>query len=57
MDWMSGVTVDGLYDGGSIIDRGSNFFVCHPASYPVGAGGSFPDGKVAGAWSWPLTSF
>jgi len=46
---MSGVTVDGLYDGGSIIDRGSNFFVCHPASYPVGAGGSFPDGKVAGA--------
>jgi hypothetical protein len=28
----------------------------HPASYPVGTGGSFPGGKAAGAWSWPLTS-
>jgi hypothetical protein len=25
-------------------------------SYPVGTGGSFPRGKAAGAWSWPLTS-
>jgi hypothetical protein len=23
----------------------------HPASYPRGNGGSFPEGKVAGAWS------
>jgi hypothetical protein len=28
----------------------------HPASYPMGTGGSFPGGKEAGAWSWPLTS-
>jgi hypothetical protein len=27
----------------------------HPASYPVGARGSFPGGKAAKAWSWPLT--
>jgi hypothetical protein len=28
----------------------------HPVSYPMGIGGSFPGGKAAGAWSWPLTS-
>jgi hypothetical protein len=28
----------------------------HPASYPMGTGVSFPGGKAAGAWSWPLTS-
>jgi len=28
----------------------------HPPSYSMGAGASFPDGKAAGAWSWPLTS-
>jgi hypothetical protein len=28
----------------------------HPAFYPVGTRGSFPGDKVAGAWSWPLTS-
>jgi hypothetical protein len=28
----------------------------HPASYPMGTGGSFPGGEAAGAWSWPLTS-
>jgi hypothetical protein len=28
----------------------------HPASYPVVTKGSFPGGKAAGAWSWPLTS-
>jgi hypothetical protein len=28
----------------------------HPASYKIGAGGSYPGGKAAGAWSWPLTS-
>jgi hypothetical protein len=27
-----------------------------PTSYPMGTGGSFPWGKAAGAWSWPLTS-
>jgi hypothetical protein len=28
----------------------------HPASYPMGTRGSFPEGKAAGAWSWPPTS-
>jgi hypothetical protein len=28
----------------------------HPTSYSVGTGGFFPGGKVAGTWSWPLTS-
>jgi len=30
----------------------------HPASYPMGVGGSFPGHKAAGAWSWafPLPS-
>jgi len=28
----------------------------YPASYLMGIGGSFPGGKAAGAWSWPLTS-
>jgi len=28
----------------------------HPASYPMGTRGSFPGGKAAGTWSWPLTS-
>jgi hypothetical protein len=27
----------------------------HPASYPMGTGGSFLDGKVAGAWSYTST--
>jgi hypothetical protein len=30
--------------------------VVHPASYPMGARGSFSGGKAAGGWSWPLTS-
>jgi hypothetical protein len=28
----------------------------HLASYTMGIGGSFPGGKAAGAWSWPLIS-
>jgi hypothetical protein len=28
----------------------------HPASYPVSTRGSFPGGKAAGEWSWPLTA-
>jgi hypothetical protein len=31
-------------------------YEAHPASYPMGTGGSFPGGKAAGASSWPLTS-
>jgi hypothetical protein len=26
----------------------------HPASYQMANRGSFPEGKAAGAWSWPL---
>jgi hypothetical protein len=28
----------------------------HLASYPMDNGGTFPGGKAAGAWSWPLIS-
>jgi hypothetical protein len=28
----------------------------HPTSYPMGTRVSFPRGKAARAWSWPLTS-
>jgi hypothetical protein len=28
----------------------------HPTSYPMRTGGSFPGGKAAGVWNWPLTS-
>jgi len=28
----------------------------HPASYPMGSRSSFPVGKAAGTWSWPITS-
>jgi hypothetical protein len=28
----------------------------YPTSYPVGTRGSFPGGKAAGVWIWPLTS-
>jgi hypothetical protein len=27
----------------------------HPASYPMGNGGSFLGDKTTGAWNWPLT--
>jgi hypothetical protein len=27
----------------------------HRVSYPMGTTSSFPGGKAAGAWSWPLT--
>jgi hypothetical protein len=36
-----------------IIQTGS---VAHPASFPVDTGVSFPGGKAARGWSWPLTS-
>jgi hypothetical protein len=28
----------------------------HPASSQMGTGGSFPGGKAAARWSWPLAS-
>jgi hypothetical protein len=33
-----------------------NWLWVRPTSYLVGTGGSFPGGKAAEAWSWPLTS-
>jgi hypothetical protein len=35
------------------VQRGSG---AHPTSYPMGTRGSFPGGKAAGVWSWPLVS-
>jgi len=43
--------------GGSILHRVQTGSGAHPTSYPRGTGSSFPGGKVAGTWSWPLTSF
>jgi hypothetical protein len=40
----------------SLHHRVRNGSGAHPASYPMGTGSSFPVGKAAGAWSWPLTS-
>jgi hypothetical protein len=61
-----GIATDyGLDDRGVGVRVGSEFSLlhvvqtgsgAHPASYPMGTGGSFPGGKAAGARSWPLTS-
>jgi hypothetical protein len=40
----------------SLHHRVQNVSGAHSASYQMGTSGSFPGGKVAGAWSWPLTS-
>jgi hypothetical protein len=40
----------------SLHHRVQNGSGAHPASYPMGTRRSFPGGKAAGAWSWPLTS-
>jgi hypothetical protein len=40
----------------SLQHRIQNGSGAHLASYPMGTRGSFPGGKAAGAWSWPLTS-
>lgn len=54
-----------LHCRGSIPDRNKRFSLLFsvqtgsgtdPASYPLGSGGSFPDGRAAGAWTLPLTS-
>jgi hypothetical protein len=49
----------GLDRRGSIADRGKiSFFsiTFRPAPEAHPAGGSFPRGKVAEAWNWPVTS-
>jgi hypothetical protein len=40
----------------SLHHRIQNGSGAHPASYPMDTKESFPGGKAAGAWSWPLTS-
>jgi len=40
----------------SLLHRAQNGSGVHPASYPVETRGSFPGGKAAGVWSWPLIS-
>jgi hypothetical protein len=40
----------------SLHHRVQNGSGAHPASYPMVIRCSFPGGKAAGAWSWPLTS-
>jgi hypothetical protein len=40
----------------SLHHRVQNGSGAHPGSRPMGTRVSFPGGKAAGAWSWPLTS-
>jgi hypothetical protein len=63
-DSSNGISTSYGHDGrGSIPGRSSIFSHsvqtgsgAHPVCYPMGTGGSFPLGKAAEAWSWPLTS-
>jgi hypothetical protein len=64
-DSSAGIAMDyGLDVQRLIPDRGKIFLLrsvhtgsgAYPVYYPVGTEGSFPGGKVAGSWSWPLTS-
>jgi hypothetical protein len=62
------VTIYGLDDRGyrvrfpagagkfSLHHRVQNGSGAEPAHYPMGTRGSFPWGKAAGEWSWPLIS-
>jgi hypothetical protein len=65
--YLSGIALGyGLDDRGvRVPTKGGNFSLlhcvqtgswAHRASYPMGNRNSSPGGKVAGAWSWPLTS-
>jgi len=54
--WMIGFRVPARAGNFSLhhcVQTGSG---AHPVSYPMCTGGSFPGGKLAAAWSWPLTS-
>jgi len=44
------------YGNFSLLNRVQTNSGAHSASYPMGAGGSFPESKATGAWSWPITS-
>jgi hypothetical protein len=61
----TGYGLDDRMIGGSIPGGAGNFSLhhhvqtgsgAHLASYSTGTGGSFPEGKAAGSWSWSLTS-
>jgi hypothetical protein len=45
-----------IYRNFSLHHRVQNGSAAHPASYAMGAGGSFPGGKAADVWNRPLTS-
>jgi hypothetical protein len=55
-DRMNGVRIPAGAGDFSLRHRVQTGSGAHQVSYPVGTGGSFPGGKAAGAWSWPLTS-
>jgi hypothetical protein len=40
----------------SLLHRVQTSSGVHPASYPMGTGSSFPGGKAARTWGWPLIS-
>jgi hypothetical protein len=54
-DWGSRVRFLARARNFSLHHHSQNGSGAHPASYPVGTSGSFPGGKAAVAWSWPLT--
>jgi hypothetical protein len=39
----------------SLHHRVKTGFGAHLAFYPIGTRGSFPKGKAAGVWTWPIT--
>jgi hypothetical protein len=45
-----------LLNKNTVHHRVQNGSGAHTASYPMGTRSSFPGGKTAGVWSWPLTS-
>jgi hypothetical protein len=55
-DWDSRVRFTAGAGNFSLHHRVQNGPGAHPASNPKGTSGSFPGGKAAGAWNWPLNS-
>jgi hypothetical protein len=56
MAWMIGSSSPGRSWEFSLHYRVQTGSGDHPSSYPLGTRGSFPGGKAAGEWSWPVTS-
>jgi hypothetical protein len=48
--WLNSRQGQGFFSPLHRVQTGSGV---HSASYPMGAGGSYPGGKAAVAWSWP----